>query len=388
MKSFGVIAEFNPLHNGHNYIIDTAKSLGATHLTVALSGNFVQRGETAIISKFKRAEMAIKCGADLVVELPLPYSIATANRFAFAGVNILQHFCDNLIFGSECGELEKFSTAIALLKTDEFKDKLDKHLKKGISFAAARYNAIKDLDKSVAEIFNTPNDTLGLEYILEAEKIEKSFNFHPIKRVGADHSGKIKTNKFCSASYIRNNIKHAKKFMPISAYNILKNEIKCGKIADYKNLENAILSHLKRFDAKDFLSFADVNEGLENRIKKAVDSSTTLDELFDSIKTKRYAHSRIRRIILSSFLGIEKSLYDEDIPYVRVLAFNKKGEELIKMAKNNGINIVSSLKAVEDTSVIAKKFAQLEYNAGKIYGLAYNKKEDFNEYKYKVYKES
>lgn len=388
MKSFGIIAEFNPLHNGHNYIINTAKSLGATHVTVALSGNFVQRGEPAIISKFKRAEMAIKCGADLVVELPLPYSVATANRFAFGGVNILQHFCDNLIFGSESGELKKFLKITEILDSEKFKEKLDKHLKKGESFALARYNAIKEIDALSAEILNTPNDTLGLEYIYEANKLNKKFNFYPIERVGADHLGKKRTKYFCSASFIRKNINKAKSYMPKEVFKIFKNEIKRGKIANINNIENAILATLKGFEAEDFFNFIDVNEGLHNRIKKCVDTATSIDELYGEIKTKRYALSRIRRIIFSSFLGIDKSFYDCNIPYIRVLAFNKKGEELIRNARKCGINIITSLKDAEAISEDAKRFALLEQKAGKIYGLAYNNKEDFNEYKYKVYKEN
>lgn len=387
MNSFGIIAEFNPLHNGHNYIINTAKSLGATHITVAMSGNFVQRGEPALISKFKRAEMAIKCGADLVVEIPLPYSVATANRFAFGGVNILQHFCDNLIFGSESAELEKLLKIAAILDAKEFKEKLDKHLKNGTSFATARYNAIKEIDKDACEVLNTPNDTLGIEYIYEANKLEKNLGFYPIKRIGADHFGTKISKHFCSASYIRENIKKAKNFMPKEAFEIYKEEIKNGKIANIKNIETAILTTLKSLNADDFLNFIDVNEGLHNRIKKASDSALNIDELYANIKTKRYALSRIRRIVLSVLLGIDKSFYDMPLPYIRVLAFNKKGEELIRLAKKQGVNIITSLKDVEKLSEDAYKFATLEQKAGKIYGLAYNNKEDFNEYKYKVYKE-
>ncbi len=388
MKSFGIIAEFNPLHNGHNYIINTAKELRATHLAVCLSGNFVQRGDLAIVSKFKRAEMALKCGADLVLELPLPYSLATANRFAFGGINILSHFSDNLIFGSECGNLDNFNNVIDILNTKEFKEKLDVYLSSGNSFASSRYNAVKDINNTVAEILNNPNDTLGVEYILEAKKLNKHFNFYPIKRIGADHNGNFKTDEFCSATHIRENLDIAKGYMPNSAFNILNKEINSGKIANIKNIENSIISHLKRFSSEDFLNYLDVSEGLHNRIKKAVDNATTLDELYSAIKTKRYALSRIRRIILSSYLALDKSYYDVEIPYIRVLAFNKKGEELIRLARKNGVKVISSLKAAEDISSDAKKFATLEQNAGKLYGLAYNFKEDFNEYKYKVYKEN
>ena len=387
MNSFGIIAEFNPLHNGHNYIINTAKSLGATHITVAMSGNFVQRGEPALISKFKRAEMAIKCGADLVVEIPLPYSVATANRFAFGGVNILQHFCENLIFGSESAELEKLLKIAAILDAKEFKEKLDKHLKNGTSFATARYNTIKEIDKDACEVLNSPNDTLGIEYIYEANKLEKNLSFYPIERIGADHFGTKMSKHFCSASYIRENIKKSKNFMPKEAFEIYKDEIKNGKIANIKNIETAILTTLKSLNADDFLNFIDVNEGLHNRIKKASDSALNIDELYTNIKTKRYALSRIRRIVLSVLLGIDKSFYDMPLPYIRVLAFNKKGEELIRSAKKQGVNIITSLKDAEKLSEDAFKFATLEQKAGKIYGLAYNNKDDFNEYKYKVYKE-
>lgn len=388
MKSFGIIAEFNPLHNGHNYIINTAKELGATHIAVALSGNFVQRGDLAIISKFKRAEMAIKAGADLVLEMPLGYSLSSANRFAYCGVNILKNFSDNIIFGSETADKELLFRAVNILNSDEFKLNLSKHLKSGNTFAKARYLSVKSIDKEAAELLNSPNNTLGIEYILEAQKIENELNFYPVERIGADHCGKTISNKFCSASYIRENINKAKKFMPRFAYDILQNEIKAGKIADIKNIENSILSHLKSMNHEDFENLPDISEGLHNRIKKIADSAITLDELYDNIKTKRYTHARIRRIILAAYLGINESYYDVPLPYIRVLAFNKKGEELIKIARKNGVNVISSLKNAETISDDAKKIAKIEQKAGKLYGLAYNKKCDFNEYKYKVYKEN
>lgn len=388
LKSFGIIAEFNPLHNGHYYLINKAKELGATHITAVISGNFVERGDVAIVSKFARAEMAIKNGIDLVLELPTPYSMVSAMRFANGGMKILSNFADNIIFGSECGDITLINAIAKKLKTEEFNNLLLKNLSSGVTYAKARQEALRKIIKQKADILSNPNDALAVEYVMSGEKINKKLNFYAIKRKEADHNGDIITENFCSASFIRNNLELAKQYMPTKSYDILLREKNNGRVANIKNIDTAILSHIKRFKNKDFLNIPDVSEGLENRIIKAAINATSLDELYFEIKTKRYTLARIRRIILSAFLGLTEDFYYEPIPYIRVLAFNKKGEELLKKAKEEGIKTYTSLKNAEKTSNFAKKFVEFENFSTNIYNLCFDKKApSMEDYKYKVYKE-
>ena len=385
LKTFGIIAEFNPLHNGHQYLIDTAKNLGASHIVTVMSGNFTQRGECAVISKFARAKAALLCGCNLVLEMPVSYSLSPAYLFAYYGVSALSNYCDTVIFGSECGDVEKLYAVCDILEGGEF-EKYLKNADKNATFASVRNSFLESKNKELASILKGANDTLAIEYITAARKMGANLDFIAVKRNGASHDGSLPSGDICSAEYLRNNLDKAEKFMPKASYDILQDEIESGAVANIKNLENGILAYWRTVNKEDLETLPDISEGIENRIKNAANTAVSLDGLYDLAKTKRYTHARIRRIVLNGYLGIT----DKDatcIPpeFVRILATDKKGEEILKCGK--GIMAVSSLKSAEKISERAKRQVDLEVNAGNLYALALNTRQPSNtEYTKKIIK--
>ncbi len=376
MKTFGIIAEFNPLHNGHKYLIDTAKDLGASHIVTVMSGNFTQRGECSVISKFARAKAALLCGCNLVLEMPVAYSLSPAYLFANYGVSALSNYCDTVIFGSECGDIEKLYKACDILESKEFEEFL-KNADKNATFASVRNNFLESKNKELSAILKGANDTLAIEYITAARKIGAKLEFIAVKRKGASHNALKPYGNICSAEFLRNNLDKAEKYMPKVSYDILTQEITRGAVADIGNLENGILAYWRTVDQKDLSCLPDLSEGIENRIKKAAQKAVSLQQLYDLAKTKRYTHARIRRIVLNGYLGITNSDAACTPPeFVRILATDKKGEEILKRGK--GFIAVSSLKSAEKISERAKRQVELEVKTGNIYALTTKLKQPSN----------
>lgn len=334
---FGIVCELNPLHNGHKYLFDKCKSENSA-VICALSGNFVQRGEFAVYDKYTRARTAVKNGADLVIEIPALCTIQSAQGYAKAGVEILEAtgICDCLAFGAECDNVDELK---AVAKEIQDKDDLIKEeLKKGVSYPTARKNAVN------SPLLDTPNNILAIEY-LTYTKLEAT----AIKRIGKGHDT---DDSEYSASEIR---KH----------------LSTDEISSMKNCEKAILYKLRTMTAEDFLQIDDVSEGLENRIVNAVASSLTLEDLYDNIKTKRYTHSRIRRIILRAYLGITKDMPKEP-KYLHILAFNDRGRELLsRMKKTATLPIITKYGNIDSKEI--KELFDLECKFTDIYNLGYKK---------------
>ena len=298
---FGVICEFNPLHSGHKHLISTIKGEN-NGIICAMSGNFVQRGEFAVFDKFERAKAAVDAGADLVIEIPALCSTLSAQGFAKAGIDILEAtgICDALAFGAECSDVNELKR---VAKEIEDKDELIKaELKKGFSYPKARQNVIN------SPILDGANNILAIEYISQT-----SLDCVAIKRIGKGHDSE-------DADYSSSEI---------------RKQLSLDEISSMKNCEKAILYKLRTMSESDFRRIDDVSEGLENRIVCAVKSAKSLEELYDLIKTKRYTHSRIRRIILRAFLSIDCDM-QKSPQYLRVLAFNNKGKEMLSQIKKSG----------------------------------------------------
>ncbi len=373
---YGVVAEFNPFHNGHSHLIQSLKQGGENSVVAIMSGNFVQRGEPAIISKFARAKMAVDSGVDLVLELPLPYSISTAMYFAGGAIDTLNSLgvVDTLAFGSECGDLEKLQNVVDLLENSDLKTALKWELKKGVTFAVARTEALKHLDPNTdLSVLTSPNDTLGIEYISAARRFNATFNFKVTKRLGAGHDSVETTDNICSASLLREkpiNLFKCSGFMPESSYAVFENEIKSGKYADINYLERSIIAHLRTTSAEILKEVPDVSEGLENKIIISANNYSNLTDILSAVKSKRYTLARLRRIILASYLGITADLQKEKIPYIKILAMNERGAEILSKAKQKAkVPIVSSVKEAENIGIKADKFISLEVLAGDIYSL-------------------
>ncbi len=351
MKIAGVITEYNPFHNGHKYQIEQMRKNGATHTIAVMSGNFVQRGDFAIASKWLRAKTAVMSGIDLVIELPSPYALLSAQGFARSAVHIFNSLgcVDELYFGCECADVGKIKKVAEATLTDSFLQHLSLALSEGISYPVAAEKAVKKIiGEEYSGELKSPNNLLAIEYVRALMEINSEIEPRAIERVGVLHDSKEANGQFMSASAIRQALKNqgveaVLDFMPRSASEELIKETEKGNSpCDYKNLELAFLAKLRSMNADFFKSIPDVSEGLENRIVDAIRSSTSLDEIIDKIKTKRYTHSRIRRIILRSFLGLTSLYSSTPPPYARILALNERGREIIKVAKiTSGIPIIT-----------------------------------------------
>ena len=374
MKIAAVIAEYNPFHLGHEYMLTTVRNMGYDGIIAVMSGNFVQRGDAAISDKRSRAKMALSCGADLVIELPLPYAVASAQKFAQGSVEIIKGcgIVDAIAFGSECGDVELIKTTADII-ANEIGDELKRQLDKGITFAAAREKAVASIDKKAAAILKSPNDTLAVEYVTALGNCE----IEPIaiKRIGAAHDGDA-IDGFASASQIRQmllsgDIEGAAKYMPTAAAEILKEEIESGNApVDLKRAENAVISHLRRLSIEDISNLPDVSEGLENRIFDAIRKGTSLDEIISRIKSKRYTMARIRRILLLAYLEVSKEDASVSVPYIRILGANQKGRQILKsMKKSATLPIITRTKEVNTLDKQAVNMFSLEGAAADLYWL-------------------
>lgn len=375
--NYGIVAEFNPFHNGHKHIVDTLKANGENTVTAVMSESFVQRGECACMSPYERTKAALSSGVDLVLSLPVPYATASAERFALGGVTVLGSLgcIDALGFGSECGDVERLTKCAKAITAEEFSPLLENRLSEGLSFPTARQRALSDMyGDTFAEALSSPNDLLGVEYIKAIEKNNYPIKPVAIKRVGVSHDSHEVNVDFCSASAIRSFLKNGedyKGFMPTESFNILSEAVSSGNApADFCKLENTIIYKLRTMTPEDFKRIPDVSEGLEYRFYEAVRNSVALSEILEKIKTKRYTHSRLRRIVLCALLGITEERTNIPVPYIRVLGFNEKGAEVLKQAKNTAtLPIVSKSSDFKYLDENARKIFELECRARDIFSL-------------------
>lgn len=370
MSVTGIIAEFNPLHKGHRYLLDIAKEGGNTVVCV-ISGNFVQRGDTAVIPKQKRAEAALRSGADLVAELPVLWSMSTAQNFATGSVAQLRALgCDEILFGSECGDIEELKNAARLLGGQLFRDALTQELKKGITFAAARQNAARAVGLE-SNVLAGANDNLGIEYISAAERMGWPVNFRCVKRMGAPHDSDEINNFSVSASLLREkllagDIGFAERFMPIETRGLINSDC----LSDIHRLEQAILGVLRCKTETDFKDLPDLSEGIENKLFFSIRVATSLDELYNMIKTKRYTLARVRRLVLSAFLGLDDSFFLKNPPYVRILGFNKSGEAHLKNICTGETPLITRAAQIKQLPQDAQQVFAAECRATDLYALS------------------
>ncbi|ANQ53079.1 hypothetical protein BG95_00820 [Thermosipho sp. 1063] len=359
MKVLGLIVEHNPFHNGHLYHLNKAKEIVKPDFTIAvMSGNFCQRGEPAIIDKFSRAEIALKNGIDVVFELPVVYALQDAGGFAYGAISLLDKLktVTDIVFGSESAD-KQFITEVAKtlsINSKEFDKLLKKELKKGMSFPNARKFALKEFlkkDVNFIKKIENSNDILGIEYVKSILKLNSNIKYNVIKRIGARYNELNLTNKYSSATAIRNAIKmdkEFKEFVPDSSYEILKHTFLKGKGPVFlEDMEQFILTFLRLKRREDLKKTYSFNEGLDQRFINAIKNSTTLSEFFDNVKTKRFTYSRIRRAIFHAIFNFEKEYIDFSnklgVQYARILGFTRKGQKLLSKIKNvSKIPIISN----------------------------------------------
>lgn len=357
--NYGVVAEFNPFHNGHKKFVDSLKSDGESTVTAVMSESFVQRGECAFLDAYSRVKAALSCGVDLVISLPVAYAVSSAERFAFGGVSLLDSLgvLDSIAFGSECADAALLKSVAEKITSEEFSGALENYLSTGVSFPTARQRALAKLyGEEFANVLSSPNDILGVEYIKALNKIGSKLSVRAVKRVGASHDGDEICDNIASASLLRSlSVEDIECFVPEQSYNIIKEAFDNNKApAEMKNIESAVLARLRRMTVEDFRALPDVTEGLEFRIYEAVRSSKSVEKILDNVKTKRYTHSRLRRILLCAFLEITKQAAEVKPQYIRVLGFNENGARLLKVAKEKSslpiVTRFSEIKQLGETA--------------------------------------
>ena len=372
MKTAAVVAEYNPFHKGHEYQLEMTRNAGATHIVAVMSGNYVQRGEAAVFDKFLRASAAVRCGADLVVELPLPWAVSGAQNFARGAVSIADSLgcIDMLSFGCECGKADMLQAVANALYSAEFEQRIGAFLADSPSFASARQRAIGDiLGDEYASLLESPNNILAVEYIAAANLYNSSFELNAVSRKGDGYNDeKYSGESFASATAIRALIRNGYDYSSLVPLNV--NELYSGDFSDESRLETAVLYALRRLSVNDIALAPDVSEGLENRIYSAVREACSVEDLLERIKTKRYPTARLRRIILSLFLGIKAEYTQGTPPYIRILACNEKGKEILSAAKPK-VPIISRASQINALDDRAKEIFNLECTADDIYALSF-----------------
>lgn len=340
-----IIAEYNPFHKGHLYHIEKTKDKGSDNIIAIISGNFVQRGEPAIMEKHLRAKAALLNGVDMVLELPVEYATSGADVFAFGGCDIIKksNIIDSISFGCEQGNTEDFNKIVALLcnETSEFKAMLKSELNKGLSFPSARASAISKCLNINTNFLNNSNNILALEYLKNI--YTSAIKAIAVQRHISEYNSTEMTGEISSASAIRkgfaDNNSEIFRAVPNNTTDIFKNIKRVPNIDDYSTIFHYIL----RTQKNNLKKYADITEGLDNRIL-AFANNQKISDLIDEVKTKRYTYSKIKRAILHIILGITKT--DQNmtgVKYIRVLG-----------VKKNKIHLLSELSSKASVPVITK----------------------------------
>ncbi len=334
MKIIGIICEYNPMHLGHKKQIDRIREDNPDCGIVCLmSGNFVQRGQPAIVDKALRAQAAIHAGADLVLELPITACMSSAEGFAYKGVSILSHFCDGLSFGMENADINLLNDTVNALRGDAFKEQLRIMLDDGLSFPAARQKALERLGIDAA-LLESPNNILAVEYCKAIKALNSHMAVLPIKREGSYHDATPDADN-PSATSIRTLMAESGAwldYIPACTRDILSG----ATIHATHFAEQAILYRLRTMTEAEYEALPYGSEGLWRKLMHNAHTGTSLEEIIQSTKSKRYTRTRLDRMVLCAFLGISKQLLDAPIPYTRALACNETGRKILKLARQTG----------------------------------------------------
>ena len=379
MKIVGLIAEYNPFHNGHQYHIEKAKEItSADAVIVVMSGNFVQRGTPAIMPKHLRAEMALSTGASLVLELPVCYATGTAEQFAYGAVSILNSLgcVDAICFGSECGDITALNELAKILynEPDEYKESLQKHLRNGLSFPLSRQKTIEEIypSQGFSNILEQPNNILGIEYLKALYRLNSKIKPYTIQRVSSQYHDVELQEQFSSATALRQVIEqHSPHDLVGQTPNdniSLFQENYQKRYPIYTNDFSLLLKYRLLNETKSSLTqYADVSEELANRICNQLNNFVSYKQFCELLKTKEVTYSRISRALLHILLGIKKTDYT-DIQYARVLGFRKEDSDVLTVIKNaSAIPLLTKLTATKDLSDSTVHMLNQDIYASNIY---------------------
>lgn len=374
MAVVGIVSEFDPFHNGHKHLVDTAKAItGAEIAVTVMSGSFVQRGMPSMLSKPAKTECALRGGVDIVFELPVTFALSSAERFAFGAVSILNAcgVVTHIAFGSECGDTDLLRRAANAVTAPSVVSEIKGMMKSGTSFAAARRIASGKLLGQDAAVLDNPNDILGVEYIKALNKLNSPIIPMAVKRVGSAHGSDVTCENIASASHIRQLVKNGEDvsaYVPASTLEILRCEAKNGNLrfAD----DRALMLQLRRLTADDFAALPEVREGLENRLATAAASSTSFDEFVASVTCRRYTAASVRRIAMCALLEITADSLPESPEYVRILGAEEKGLPMLHGMKEkcrlpiitkpaDSVELIKTeIRAADMAAVFAKRIGE------------------------------
>lgn len=378
MKICGIVAEYNPFHNGHHrHLALTRRLLGPdTAIVCVMSGNYVQRGEPAVLEKYARAEAAARCGADLVLELPLPACLSSAEGFALGGVSLLNALgcVTYLSFGSESGEIAPIRRAAAL--PAQAQARLQLLMREGLTYAAAVQRAVAEIDPEAGALYASPNNTLGIAYCAALARLGSGIQPVTVRREGAAHDSREAADGLPSASYLRALLREGRAadcrpLMPAPSFEILAREMEQGAAPVFPDaLDTALLSHLRRLSPADLARYAGGGDGFEHRLWDAVRAQADFPAVCRAAQTRRYPLARVRRALFRAWLGLPADLPNE-AAYARVLAVGARGRDVLRRMKTTcRIPVLVKPAAARRETALADALAR-DALADDLYALAY-----------------
>lgn len=360
MQAVGIIIEHNPFHNGHQWHLEKAKEMsGCPFVIGVMSGNFMQRGEPAIFDKWARAEMAVRGGVDLLIELPTVFAVRSAQYFATGGVRLLNSLgvVSHLCFGAEHADLDILKKIATAAEDTAINSLLHTYLKSGNTYAAALGQALEKLYHISPDIIKSPNNILGIEYLRALERFAPNLIPLPVTRQQSQYNNTILTAPFASATAIRQTLLNTMSVseeltctIPSTTTNVIRNLLKDQRgPVTFSDFSNIVLAQLRRTNLERLEELPNVSEGLHYKIRECALQAGNLEQLLSLLKSKRYPYTRLQRIIIHALLGTtQKQLinFDEEGPlYARVLAFNQQGRRLLKQ-----INQQSNIPIITKTT--------------------------------------
>lgn len=339
LKAVGIIAEYNPFHNGHKYHLEQSLAVSGADVCVSvISGNFTQRGEMAMLDKWTRAEMAVRNGVNLVVEMPAVFACSNAGYFAEAGVEILEALgAESICFGSESGNTDELSRIAREIESNRknLEEEIKSGVKDGLSYPRARSQAIFRLfGEDAAYVIESPNNILAIEYIMCMKKARPM----AVKRMGAAyHDSEADKSGIASATAVRKMLLDGQDISPVvpefSREKIKQNR---ERIADSNMLKPLVIQKVLQTSAEELNCIFGAEEGLGNILKSRVRYWKTYEDIIEDLKSKRYTRTRIERVLVHTLLGIKKEDMLSASKYIRVLAFDEKGSRYLKQIKKAG----------------------------------------------------
>jgi len=399
VKVLGLVTEYNPFHNGHHYHVEKSAELSGCDYTVAvMSGHFLQRGEPALFDKWLRGKMAVHGGVDLVIEIPTPYSCSTAEFFAYGAVQLLNGtgVVTDLVFGSEAGKIDDLRLIGELLSDPpkSLENRIKTEMKHGLLYPVARRIALEDhfsqsaKRKALGELLRNPNNILGIEYMKALHQTRSSIRGHTIQRVQSRYHDKTFHENIASATAIRHHmetgspLKELRSVVPATTYTAILEGIELGLgPVSISSFEQILLALLRRTTGEELSLFFDVEQGLENRILKSANRCSSIEALLSEVKSKRYTYTRLQRILMHVLLDLKKTDYtlfqEQGGPqYLRLLAFNHKGRELLKiMKKKADLPVITNFGKFTPRNGAQRRMLEIDARSSRLYVLGMPNKE-------------